>query len=334
MKKRVSVILALLLTGSMMAGCGGSTASSEAPAAETASSVESAASEAASAAESVVVSVSEIEPENSVIISVDMEGFGRIATAQEGEELELDDEYPIQSAMMYVEKGKTYTVAARPDEGYKILRWTENGEEFGSASEYTLTAEENENFVVYFSLANPNENAQISELKTIGDLLDNVADQALRISEETYIYVFELGGRYYRAIAELPEEVSKAYWELDVTDEKYDEKAAELVRPVPIKRIEDLTDAAPSMEEMEALKGKTVAELLEDGWSFYYFNFEDMEFGAYHQIFDYKLVLEGEAPETEDFEVEDLGEMKVVSVEYAGLGNMTELGYQGEVVSE
>ena len=323
MKKRISFVTALLISASMLASCGqaGSAAGSSEPAAE-------ASSAAASTAES-------INMENYRTVFANIEGFGQVSIAEEGADPAFDPDFPTQSAAVNREVGSSVTVAAKPDEGWKILKWTKNGENIGSDAEITFTLEEDTNLVVTFSKANPNENAKLADLRTVGDLFKNVAEQQSMTMDGIYVYAFELGGSYYRAVAEMPTETFDAYMALDFSDEQYDEKAQALLGDLAITRIEDLNQAVPTQEQLDALVGKTFGELLEDGWMFDGYNFEEMIFTGNHDISMYELTMEGEAPaDYADFTDEDLADLKVVSAKYCGLGDLTNMDYEAPLAEE
>ena len=327
MKKRISFVTALLISAAMLASCGqaGSAAGSSEPAAE-------ASSAAASTAESVAES---INMENYRTVFANIEGFGQVSIAEEGAAPAFDPDFPTQSAGVSREVGSSVTVAAKPDEGWKILKWTKNGENIGSDAEITFTLEEDTNLVVTFSKANPNENAKLADMKTVGDLFKNVAEQQSMTMDGIYVYAFELGGSYYRAVAEMPTETFDAYMALDFSDEQYEAKVQELLGDLAITRIEDLNQAVPTEEQLAALVGKTFGELLEDGWSFDGYNFEEMIFTGNHDISQYELTMEGEAPaDYADFTDEDLADLKVVSAKYRGLGDLTNMDYEAPLAAE
>ncbi len=321
MKKRMSLVLSLLLSASMLAACGQSGSQSG-------SSPASSAPQASETASADVSTAESNNLENYRLVTVNMEGNGQVAIAEEGAALAFTDDLPIHSAGVNREIGSLVTIGAKPDEGYKILKWTKNGEVIGTEPEITFTLEDNTDFIVTFSKANPNENAKLADLKTVGDLYANVAELGSLMMEDKMVYGFELGGGYYRAIAEMTPDIFQAAMDLDMFDENYEEKQHELLAPLAVVRIEDLNKAALTKDEMDALAGKTVSELLADGWFFNGYNFEDMEFTVDHDVSSYKLILEGEAPAKEDYSDEDLGPMTVVSVSYIGYSDLTNMEYE------
>ena len=264
-----------------------------------------------------------------------MQGFGQVAIAEEDLPVAFDPDFPTQSAVVNRELGSSVTVGAKPDEGWKVLKWEKNGENIGNDAEITFTLEEDTNFVVYFSKANPNEDAKLADLKTVGDLFKNVAEQQSMTMDGIYVYAFELGGSYYRAVAEMPTETFDAYMALDFSDEQYDEKVQALLGDLAVTRIEDLNQAVPTQEQLDALVGKTFGELLEDGWMFDGYNFEEMIFTGNHDISMYELTMEGEAPaDYADFTDEDLADLKVISAKYCGLGDLTNMDYEAPLAAE
>lgn len=81
---------------------------------------------------------------------INTEGMGQIAYAEEGEELEFNDEYPAQSAYLGVPEAATYTVGAKADEGWKFVKWTKDGEDY--STEETITIEVNEADTEYIAV--------------------------------------------------------------------------------------------------------------------------------------------------------------------------------------
>lgn len=48
---------------------------------------------------------------------INIEGFGQIAFAKEGEEIQFNDEYPSQSAQLNLAEPETCTFGAKADKG-------------------------------------------------------------------------------------------------------------------------------------------------------------------------------------------------------------------------
>ncbi len=89
-------------------------------------------------------------PEATIFVNINIEGFGRIAYALEGEELELDDEYPYQSAVINLPEPTVYELGAKADEGWKFVKWTKNGEDFSTEPILTVTLDETADYIAVF----------------------------------------------------------------------------------------------------------------------------------------------------------------------------------------
>ena len=167
-------------------------------------------------------------------------------------------------------------------------------------------------------------------IQTLGDVLA-LGEDAFKqsgFSEDTYVYVFELAGNYYRAIADVPADVSKKLWDLEYDDD-YDKNLSELISPLTIKTIEDLSKDIPAKEELDKLVGKTGKQLLDDGWSIWGYDLDSMQFSMHHGIYAYQVTFEKPAKpleNTDDFDEEAaIAALKVVSVAFDGIGDATEL---------
>ena len=89
-------------------------------------------------------------PEVIATITINVDGLGEIAYAGPGEEFKFDDEYPFQSAVINIAEPATYTIGARPDEGYRFVKWTLNGEDYSTEEIFTVELSENSDFVAVF----------------------------------------------------------------------------------------------------------------------------------------------------------------------------------------
>ena len=264
-------------------------------------------------------------PEAAFSVTVNTEGFGEIAYAKEGEEIAFDDEYPSQSAYIGLEGPETYTFAARPDEGYKFRKWTVNGETISKDPEVTLEITEDTELIAVFGPKGTDETpVDLDQVTTLGQVL-GLPDYGSASYGKRYVYAFEQDDVIYRAVADFPEEIADAYYALDWDDEEYETKKRELIGQLEVLRIENLTESAPSQEEMDALVGKTVQELFDEGWYNSGWNFEDMVLYMNHGIYSFNLGFETEITDYSEFDDDDLGPLVVTSVEYTGLGDLTAL---------
>lgn len=144
------------------------------------------------------------------------------------------------------------------------------------------------------------------------------------MSDYTFIYAFEQDGNTYRAICDVPEDISQAVFAIDLDDPDQDEKQNELLAPLPIKVIENLTAGMPTQEEAEQYIGKTGQELIDDGWTVHYYNLEEMKFGMTHGIYSYDITFEGEVENPDNFnEDTDMGGLTVSAITCDGIGDAT-----------
>ena len=164
--------------------------------------------------------------------------------------------------------------------------------------------------------------AGIENIKTMKDVFayDSVSNGSM---DNVYAYVFEEDGITYRAIAEMPDDVTEAYYALDVSDEKYDEKAKEMLGSLEVTKLENLTEMIPPQEELDKLVGKTGQDLLDDGWTFWSWDLESMEFGMYKGPFAYTVIFEGTLKNTDDFDEAEAGALTVNAISYDGIGDAT-----------
>ena len=89
-----------------------------------------------------------------------------------------------------------------------------------------------------------------------------------------------------------------------------------------------------SEEDLDALKGKTGAELVKDGWTYNgSFDLENMEFWMDKGPFQYTVVFDGSADgaNAENYDAEaETKDMKVKSVKFSMLGDATTLEQDSE----
>lgn len=172
----------------------------------------------------------------------------------------------------------------------------------------------------------PAPTMSVASIKTVGDALAlHSPENQSAAYENAFVYVFMLGGVYYRAIAPISPETAEAIWALEY-DESYDARWRELVSPLVIEKIENLSALIPSQAELQALIGKTGAELLDDGWQSYGYKLDTMEFYLAKNPFRYTVVFEGEPEMSDPFdEYEAIGPLTVKSIVFDGLGDAAKL---------
>lgn len=258
-------------------------------------------------------------PEAAFSATVNTKGDGEIAYAKEGEEPEFDDEFPSQSAYIGLAEAETYVLAAKPDEGWKFVKWTLNGNDYSKDEKITVKISEDSEFIAVFGRKGTDEkHVDLDKVTTLGELL-GLPDYGRTNTGDIYVFAFEQDWIFYRAVAELPKEVSDALFELDWDDEKYDEKVNALVSPLKITQIENLTANIPSQEELDKLIGKTAEELFNDGWYCSGWNLDEMIFYMNCGAYSFDMVLEGDVKSPDDFDDEDVGPLVVKSVTFTDI---------------
>ncbi len=91
-------------------------------------------------------------PEVIGTMKINTEGLGSFAYGLEGEEVEFDDEFPTQSAVDNLTEPRTYVIKAKPDEGYKFVKWTKDGEDFSTEPEITVDVDSDVEFIAVFEV--------------------------------------------------------------------------------------------------------------------------------------------------------------------------------------
>ena len=149
MKKIITIVAlaCVLALSAALAGCGGSSgAGSSAASAATSSSSSTSAAASESAPASAVASAT---------VKVNMEGFGQIAWAYEGQAIEWDDDYPYQSAVINDAAGQTIAIAAKTDpqqygDDFKFVKWTRDGADFSTDEEIHVLVDCDAEYVAVF----------------------------------------------------------------------------------------------------------------------------------------------------------------------------------------
>lgn len=168
----------------------------------------------------------------------------------------------------------------------------------------------------------------LESLKTFADIqaLEGAEfGEMTTLEKKILIVAFTLqDGTIYRAIADVTEEQDDAIWAVDFFAEDHDEQIAQIIAPVEIKQIDNLSKTVLSQEQMDQLIGKTGAELLEDGWSVNGFYLDEKQFYVAKDFFEYIIVVK-DTPEYDpdsDVDSEELFKTQVVeSVSFSRLNN-------------
>ena len=168
----------------------------------------------------------------------------------------------------------------------------------------------------------PTPEAEDAGFRTMADVFAyDLTDSSF--SEELYVCVFEADGTYWRAVAELPADVSETIRALDFFDRSYDSLVREAVAPLDILRLDNLTESIPSQEELDTLAGRNVQELVDRGWYYWSWNMGEKVLGMYCGPFSYLVTFDGTPEDPESFDASQSGALTVRSVQYNGIGDAT-----------
>ena len=270
-----------------------------------------------------------------VSVSLNTDGFGDgvIAMAKGDEELVFDES--TTTAYMNVEKGTTVKLGAKPAEDSKVLKWTMNGEDIGRDEEITLVVDEDLDIRVTFGLAGSSDvHVDMDSVSKVGEIA-GLPQYGYSFYNGQYVCAVEQDGNYYRIVAAIPQDVEEAVLMLDWEDEEYEVKKNELLKDLDIVEVENLSANIPDQAYLDSLIEKTGKELMEDGWSVWSWNTDELWFSMSHTAYSYVVTFEGELNNPDNFEgdMEDMAELVVASVEYEGMGDLAYLVREDEDVN-
>jgi hypothetical protein len=276
----------------------------------------------------------ETEAAETVTIQVNTEGVGEIAVSEDGQAPVFDEEHSISSYVTNVPKGTSLTLSARTQEdGYQFSEWTKDGELYSEEAEITVTADADTEYIAVFSMSSGYEGEPVDDIKdakTMGDILA-LPSEATGSTDEYYARAFKLHGTLYRAVSHITPEISTQLFELDFEDPDYDKKYNEIVAPLAIDQIDDIKVLALSQEELDALAGKTVGELMDQGWTYSWYNLEDKIIGMENGICSYVVHYEGEPDSGAENDDDVIRPVTVASVSWDSIGDiLADLMSEGE----
>ncbi len=150
MKKTICMLLVCLLTFSILfVGC-----KKDPPVTPTTESTENGAQDPAG-------NVTEDQPKTDPTLSeedlkkcfavvITVEGRGQIASSEISKKLVFDVENPTEEIRLNVFDTARYTIAAKPYEGAKFVKWLKNGEDYSTDSAITMQFTEDTRLIAVF----------------------------------------------------------------------------------------------------------------------------------------------------------------------------------------
>ncbi|MBQ6439932.1 MAG: hypothetical protein IJJ06_07290 [Mogibacterium sp.] len=85
-------------------------------------------------------------------LMINTEGMGIIAYGLEGEDVEFDEDFPNQSTVVNLTEPGTYVIKAKPDDGWKFIKWTKDGADFSEDPDITVEVTENVEYIAVFDV--------------------------------------------------------------------------------------------------------------------------------------------------------------------------------------
>jgi hypothetical protein len=95
---------------------------------------------------------SDTSGENEIKVVVSTEGSGNIAFAYEGEEIDTEED-TTQLIQVTVYEPEKMTFVATPDEGYKFVKWTQDGADLSEDAEIQVEITQSTELVAIFDVA-------------------------------------------------------------------------------------------------------------------------------------------------------------------------------------
>ena len=88
--------------------------------------------------------------EATIVVTVNVDGWGNIDYAKGETAPEIDPEYPYQFAQINLAEPATHTFVAWPVAGNLFVKWTKNGEDFSTEPQITVLLDESADYVAVF----------------------------------------------------------------------------------------------------------------------------------------------------------------------------------------
>ncbi len=269
-------------------------------------------------------------PAEQVLIRIETEGLGEIAVCNIADGTPaFEDGHPYTSSAMNVDKDTDLVAVCRAKEdGWTFVKWTKDGADYSEAEQIEIHADKDTVYTAVFVTSQSSETVDfnIEDIKVLGDILD-LNYVASGYDDDQYIHAFEVNGIVYRAVAKLPADVQQAIDSLDWKSDDYYDKEYELLAPVEITQLENISEHAMTQEEMNnAFAGKTVGEILDEGWEIksYYYSEDRVDIWKMDDMFCYVLVFDTKY-DSNNRDSDSLRDLVVASVEYLGVNDPVDL---------
>ena len=101
--------------------------------------------------------------ENVYRLRLNTDGLGQVAHAKAGEEVKFEEEFPVQSEVESFDGPTKVKIAAKAEDGWKFVKWTQDGEEYSKEAEVEVEITADMEFRAVFELEDVEENEETSE---------------------------------------------------------------------------------------------------------------------------------------------------------------------------
>lgn len=164
--------------------------------------------------------------------------------------------------------------------------------------------------------------AEITSAKTIGDLA-KYENNGYMYDDKNYVTVVVVNGDFYRAKAKLTKEILEKLDAVDFQDENTSQKVEEIMAPIEIAELLNLSDMVLPKEELDKLVGKTGEDLLNAGWTTTGYYPDGSSIRMDHGPAQYDVVFEETIPEAGDGTDTDevIKPLKVKSIEFVEISS-------------
>jgi len=143
----------------------------------------------------------------------------------------------------------------------------------------------------------------VASWKTLGDAVAHATDSPSYADDgSVFVCAFKAGDRFARVVCEPQEGLDSRLAPLDISSSTYVKDFAQAMGDLKLQKAEDVTSQLLSQQQLDALVGKTLQELLDEGFVFEsYFMYGGEQTGAQlgKDCFSYTLTFDAKVSEAE-----------------------------------
>ena len=162
-------------------------------------------------------------------------------------------------------------------------------------------------------------------LQDIFDLIDPDNDvKGSSLGNNHYVMVFDYDDIYYRAWAEVSDELMDKIFDLDFFDPDRPQKERDLLKDLSIGELTNLSEAMPTGADLQKYVGKKGQDLIDEGFSCFGYSFwDDTVFSLDKGDYAYEVTMNEKMGDyDEDAEYEELlAPLTVKSIVCTGIGS-------------